>query len=277
MADIYGSYFEFGGVSSVSYDLIIANVETERFESLYGQIQGNFFFNKKVQKNYLINDDYSSSPLSFDIEIVRNDAASIPADKQREIEKWLFNRPVFKKLYPSTAEGCEDDMVETIDGVEKRLYLNCRLINPEKIEYGSGVMGYRCTLEADTGMMYQDEITKTINLTNNSASSTSTFTVDVDTDQIGYVYPEVTIRMGASGGTVILTNNTDDSARITKFEDLGSSAIVTLKGEINYVSGQYYEKFTGKNFVRMLDGTNGFTVIGDVSSITMKYQNRRGL
>ena len=103
------------------------------------------------------------------------------------------------------------------------------------------------------------------------------FTAGIDTDMEEYVYPKVTIQMGSSGGDVIIANNNDDSTRLTKFIGLGELATVVMKGELNYVSGQYYEKFADRNFIRLLDGENTLTIIGDVESITFEYSARRVL
>ena len=277
MADIYGSHFEYGSVLSRQYGLIIAVVNTERMLRLSGDISGSTIFNRIKNKRYLIGDNMEDSPLTFDVEIVTDNERGIPQHERRAVEKWLFNRSNYKKLYFDEADDCFDDMSELVDGIKKRLYLNCRFINPEKIEDGRGVIGYKATLEADSNMFWQDEIVKSFTLTNADASATTVISVDVDTDIDDYTYPKVTFTLGNTGGNVIITNNSDDSTRLTKFVGLTANATITMKGDINYISGQNYQKFSTRNFVRLLDGTNNITVQGNVASISIEFQNRRNL
>lgn len=277
MADIYGSLFEYGGVSSVQYGLIIVNVNTNRMTNLYGQRESVTIFSKSANKLYLIDDDHSSSPLVFDIEIVTEDGRCLDKEERRQIEKWLFNRRSYRKLYIDLSCDDRGETYEYVDGVQKRNYLNCRLINPEKLEGNGGIVGYKATLEADSQMFWQDPIERSFNVGNNSSSSSSNITVTIDTDLEEYVYPKVTIQMGSSGGEIIIINNDDDSARQTKFVDIGANATIVMKGDLNYVSGQYYEKFSGRNFIRLLDGSNTLTIKGNVKTISFEYSARRAL
>ena len=277
MADIYGSLFEYGGVSSVQYGLIIVNVNTNRMTNLYGQRESVTIFSKSANKLYLIDDDHSSSPLVFDIEIVTEDGRCLDKEERRQIEKWLFNRRSYRKLYIDLSCDDRGETYEYVDGVQKRNYLNCRLINPEKLEGNGGIVGYKATLEADSQMFWQDPIEQSFNVDNRSSSSSSNITVTIDTDLEEYVYPKVTIQMGSSGGEIIIINNDDDSARQTKFVDIGANATIVMKGDLNYVSGQYYEKFSGRNFIRLLDGSNTLTIKGNVKTISFEYSARRAL
>lgn len=277
MADIYGSHFEYSGVSSRLYSLIIVNANTSRMVQLVGQKEGVTIYSKSANKRYLIDDDYSSSPITFDVEIITDSDRCLEPVERRQIEKWLFNHRNYRKLYMDIADDEYGETYEYIDGVRKRNYLNCRFINPEKLEGNGGIIGYKATLEADSNMFWQDAITKSYVVYNGSESATSNITVSIDTDMDEYIYPKVTIQMGSSGGNVTIANNTDDNTRFTKFVGISPFASIVMKGELNYVSGQYYEKFSDRNFIRLLDGDNIFTVMGDVESITFEYSARRVL
>ena len=280
MADMYGTYFEYGGVSSTTHDLIIANVESTRFTQVAGTITGVTIFNKSGKRNYLIDDDYSGSPLSFEVDIVTKDGDTLEKAQRRTIEKWLFNRHNYRKLYLVVDGDCDPDRdigTETIGGAAKRLYLNCRFINPSYLEYCGGIVGYRVTLEADCGYWWQDAITTTWTLNHSSAAASTTNTLTVDTDIDDYTYPRIQVVMGTAGGDVTITNFTDDNARLTKFTDLAAGATLTIDSETNYVSDQYYLKFYKQNFPRLLDGANQINVTGNVKSISITYSNRRNL
>lgn len=277
MADIYGSHFEYAGVSSRGYGLIIANVQTSRYTRVAGSIAGVSVFSKSAKKRHLIDDDYADFPLSYEVEIITDNEKGIELHERREVEKWLFNKHGYRKLYLDIADDAHGETYEIIDGLQKQLYMNCRFVNPERLEYNGGIIGYRATLEADSGMWWQDAVTKSFTVDNTSSSSTAIITVGVDTDLDDYTYPKVTITMGSSGGDIIIANNTDDSTRLTEFVGLSAYASVVLKGELNYVSGQYYEKFNKQNFPRLLDGENKFTITGNVAAISFEFSNRRVL
>lgn len=277
MSDMYGSHFEFAGKSSREYGLIIANIETNRVLQLSGSKNSVTLFNKKMKKRYLITDDYANSPLSFDIEIITADTRCLERRERREIEKWLFHQNGYCKFYLDMADDCFSENIEFINGQLKRNYLNCRLINPERIECGYGICGYKATLEADSNMFWQDAIEKTFLVNNTTKNSSSILTVNVDTDINDYTYPKVTIHVGNVGGDIILSNNSDDSSRLTKFVDISPYATIVINGELNSVNDQYYEKFYKQNFLRLLDGENKLTVMGNVVSITLEFANRRSL
>lgn len=277
MADIYGSHFEYDGVSSRRYGLIIVNIDTDRMKQLSGQKEGVTIYSRSANKRYLIDDDYASSPITFDIEIATKSGRCLEMTERRQIEKWLFNHYNYRKFYMDLADDEIGETYKYINGERKRSYLNCRLINPEKVEGNGGIVGYKATLEADSNMFWQDPVERAFDVNNGTESASSNITVSIDTDMDEYVYPKVTIQMGSSGGDVTIVNNSDDSSRQTKFVDLGASSTVVMKGELNYVSGQYYEKFSGRNFIRLLDGENIFTILGDVETITFEYSARRFL
>lgn len=274
--NLSGSYFEYNGVSSRKYGLIFAHIETDPFESMIGEIEPTTLFNKRNKKNYLIGENYEKSHLSFDAEIVVDEDHFLDVFERREIEKWLFHKRNYGKLYTDMDSDFDGEAYEYVNGILKRLYLNCRFLNPEKIEVGGRFVGYRCTIECDSFMAWQD---KTICTFDFGTSSTSSFpTVVVDTDLNDYVYPKVTIKTGSSGGDISIVNLSDDGTRATGFISVPSDSQIVMSGDgINYISGNNYARFSNKNFIRLLDGDNNFSIQGNVSAITFEFQNRRYL
>lgn len=275
MADIYGSHFEYASKSSREYGLIIANIETNRLTQTCGEITGVTIFNKVSKRNYLIDDDFSDFPLSFDIEIIQENQTPISYSDRRKIAKWLFNKHSYRKLYIDMADDFSNESYEVVDWEVKRNYLNCRFINPEKIENDSGVIGYKATIECDSGMFWQDATIKEFSLDNDGSESSSIVTVNVDSDIDDYIYPIVTITLGNSGGNITIANNSDNDSRLTQFVNMSPLSTIIMKGEINYISGNYYEKFQNRNFIRLLDGDNNISILGDVATIKFEFQNRR--
>ena len=266
--DFYGCHFEYAGQNSRKYNLVFANVETSRLTSLSGTISTVSQFSKKEKRNLYIATAYDDSPLQFEAEVVSE--TPIDARTQREIEKWLFHRVEYRKLYMDLFDDIYAESYEIIDDSKRRFYLNCRMINPTKLEYNGGIIGYRFTIECDSGFLWQEPVTKTF--------TSGNITLYVDTDTNDYVYPRVTVVASGTGScSVTIINNTDNSQRHTALEGLTSGNVIILDGKTNYVSGSAYDNFTKKNFVRLLDGENRLTVSGNFSQITFEWQNMRYL
>lgn len=269
------SYFEYAGQSSKYYDLLIANVDTERVVLLGGDTKSATVFNKRNHRRHHIGVEYSDSPLQFEMEVIS--FMPIGYALQREIQKWLFNQVGYKKLYIDKGYDVPNETYEIVDYDEKRFYLNCRFINPEKIEGNGGIMGYRFTVECDSYLAWQDPISKEFSFSDVEETSNQNITISVDTDTTDYIYPKVTIHMASSGGSFNIVNHADNSSRLTSMVDLSANATVVIDGTVNYVSDGYYERFEHRNFVRLLDGDNALSITGAVSSITFEWQNQRYL
>lgn len=274
--DFAGNYFRYNNIQSMKYDLVFANVDTEEVSALCGEIQQAYIFDKASQRRLHVGEMFDDSALSFEAEVVTSDGRPITNSDMREIEKWLFRSADYKKLYID--EDCDEDVsdVEYIYGTEKRLYLNCRLTSPSKIIGNGGTIGYRFMIECDSAMAWQDPIIYSKVFLDGSAETGTTFSVDVDTDIMSYVYPKVKITMGESGGDITIINTSDDTERSTTFVGLSPNIELAMSGNgINYISGGNYEKFTSKNFIRMIDGKNTFSILGDIKSIEFEFQNQR--
>lgn len=164
-----------------------------------------------------------------------------------------------------------------------RTYLNCRFVEPERIENSAGVYGWKCTVQCDAPMGWEEPITVTQTFSDTTSSSENQFDLTTNNDSREYIYPDVKIVTGSSGGTVTIANTTDSTTRLTGFTNLNANTTFVMHGETNAITNtsgatnNYYELFTHRNFLRLLDGTNRIKVTGDVKSITITYQNMREL
>lgn len=274
--ELAGSYFTYSGTSSRKYNLIFAHVKTDEMTKMVGNVQGNRVYNKGGNRNYFIGESFEDSPIQFEAEIVNDKGGLIPVHQRREIEKWLFHQTDYRKLYIDWL--CDDfaETVELIDGQHVQMYLNCRLTNPERLNYGGGVSGYKFTVECDSCMAWQDAVTFEYVNENSNSDNVNIYSVNVDTDLHDFVYPKVKIKTGNYGGDITIVNNADDSSRLTKFIGITAGTEFTMTGGgSNFISGDNFLKFSDKNFVRLVDGENKITVMGDVRSITFTFQNRR--
>lgn len=163
MVNLYECHFTYNGVNSRNYDLIIANIETERFRPIAGEKKGVFLFNRNSKANELLGDDYKDSPLSIEIEILTCRSRALDLKTVKEVERWLFSDSIFRRLYIDMNDDPYGETYEMIGGIQKRLYFNCRFLYAEKIESHGGIIGWKCTMETDSMMMWQDEITHVLN------------------------------------------------------------------------------------------------------------------
>lgn len=276
MPDIYGSHFEFGGQSSRRYKLILANVTTERLRALAGQIASDTVFNRKSKQRYLINNNYNDSPLTLDVDILTDDDTVLGKTERRDIKKWLFNRHEYQKFYIDLADDIGCETFDYIDGERKRLFMFCRFLNPEKLEYNGGIVGYKATLEADSGYWWQDPIVKTFTLNHSSSSDYTNITLTVDSDIDDYIYPRVVFYTTGTGD-VKITNLTDDSSRTLHFEAVPSGSFIALNSETSSVTPPFFSKLVNYNFPRLLDGINTLQITGAISTIAFQFSNRRML
>lgn len=275
MVDIYDSYFEYGGKLSREYGLIIASMDTSRNLRLSGDISAVTIFNKRNTRNYLVDLEYKDSPISFDVEFFTDDQTPMSRETMRAVEKWLFQRGRYQKLYIDKESDCNFQTVEIIDGKEKRLYFNCRFSNPERIESDSGVIGYKATLENDSAFLWQDPIVK--RLSGHGAEEPYIVTVDTDTDD--YTYPKITFRLNESMSRALIVNLTDDNeTRATEIINPPADTNIVIDSELNYISGVSTEDGAAiQTFPRLLDGENEVIVYGDVDWVEFEFQNRRML
>lgn len=211
------------------------------------------------------------SPLVFDMEVITENP--IHQTDIRKIKKWLFYQHGYKKLFVDIADDIDHQTYSLIDGEEKRLYLNCRFINPEKLEYNGGIIGFKFTVECDTNMAYQEPCKKTFT----GLEIGDEMVVEVDTDNADFIYPKVIITTGSIGEEIQIVNHTDSSSRITSFINVPPFSQIIMHGNTNFISGNYYEKFCHKNFIRLLDGKNIISIEGNVASISFEWQNMRYL
>ena len=158
MVSLYGRHFIYKDIPSMKYRLMFGVVEAEPHRRISGSKVGAFVTNKAMKQRYLVNDDYSSSEITFEVELVTCDGSAIDLESLREIERWLFANSVFSPLYFAREDDPFSETTELVDGIQKRLYMNCRFLDAEKLEYNGGVVGFKCIMETDGMLMWQEPI-----------------------------------------------------------------------------------------------------------------------
>ena len=272
--DFYGCHFEYAGEMSRKYGLIIASVNTQRNLLLSGNTESASFFNKKNNTRHDLGKIYSDAPFEFDMEVVSEDV--IDGDNRRAIQKWLFNQRGYQKLYIDRAEEVFGETFDLSVGGTQRTYLNCKFVNPEKIEDGRGVVGFKFKVECDSHLAWQDPSFEREDFPG-GVDSVVSLSVVTDTDSDCYVYPKISLTTGSVGGSLIICNESDDESRITALTDIPPNTLLVINSQYNYVSSGYYANFTNRNFPRLLDGENEIVISGDVVSVKFEWQNMRYL
>ena len=182
----------------------------------------------------------------------------ITDDEISEFTRWLC-----RKQYKWFSFIDEDD---TADQIWYQAYFQV------KKEYYGGCIGFELTITTNAPYGFSREITHTY--------QTNTFRIDCNTDEEGYIYPDVTIEMLASG--ILHLTNTNES-RVTELKNCVANEIITLKGadiqqiESTNTAHQLITDFNYK-FPRLVSEYNNqyntFTV-SPHCKVTMKYREIR--
>lgn len=163
MFDLYGCYFMYGDFNSEEYDLVFGNMDTSRLVALESPKNINTVKSRKHNVYYVNRVSYVEEPISFEAEIFTKDTTPIMVDDLPIIERALFNRHSYTKLYQ--VMSYERDPV----------YINCILTNPERIENMSGVVGYKFIVNTDSVMAWEETNTQEVN----EESTSTTITGDI--------------------------------------------------------------------------------------------------
>lgn len=156
MFNLTECHFIYNDINSRTYDLVVAHIDSEEFRPVFGAKEGVYIFNKATKSRHIISDRYEDSPLMCEVEIVRCDGTPFNKTELREIERWLFTNSKYRKLYIDPVDDPLGETYEISNGQQVQTYLNCRFVNAEKIFGNGGVIGFRCDIETDSYLAWQD-------------------------------------------------------------------------------------------------------------------------
>ena len=260
--------FEYDGIMSAKYGLFFGHVDTERLKQICGNLEYNQVFYPSLNRQEIHGVNKDEFPLSFDLEIISAEPISYWTAK--EIKKWLFNSPTYKKLY---ASRIKDKTIEKINGEEKRRYVECVFTNPEAMFYADGLHGWKCTCTLSSGWAFQDEIEITY------TDFTNDIDIPVDSDNGDYIYPTFTFSAAA---TTSLTSpaiiNTSDNDRTMTVKDIKAQTKVYVDSAVGTITDNtgksLYTNLVDQKFLRLVNGDNVLKISG-ISELTVKSQNVR--
>lgn len=231
--------FVYNGVNSKKYGLRIAHLDTSPIENVAGKPEyQKVFYNSKLS-NVIVGQNWNDSPISTEIEFISDRVFS--RKEVREIEKWLFNKPKFCKLY---IDKQEDEDIEKIKdnayGELTQSYIECVFYEASVIEDGVGVRGFKATMELSSPFAFQDikynlltmspikDYTKNTSSTpksysyNGSTITSISKTIRLDNDIDEPIYPIIEFELSgigskSSGDTYVSIVNNNDLCKTTKY------------------------------------------------------------
>lgn len=236
---MYAIDFEYDGIYLSDFNFIIC-----RFDYSTGSVAadaGSKLTFEKVSRHNgskysRVSSKYSECiKTTFDIckddNIFDFDEREISDDEYRDLMRWLnrkeFHR--FQVLY---------------DNEEDRLREPCFFdasFNIEKITISEKLYGLRLTMETDRPFGYGIE--KRFNL--EFASSSDVHKIRDTSDEIGYIYPDMTITCGADGNLSI-HNDYDDCTMYVKNCSAGET--ITIKGAEQIISTSFADHKISEDF-----------------------------
>ena len=171
-------------------------------------------------KHYSLTGSHYDECLSATFQICKNPCQAIEgeifSDEYRSLMRWL-NRKQFLRF------GCIDPNTDEIpfycDGT----------FNIQKIYVNGTLCGLELSLTTNRPFCYGEKITNTFDIT----SSNSTITIDNESDETGYLYPDISITCNSTGDLSIENTTADCSMIIRncssgeKITQYGGSQIIT--------------------------------------------------
>ena len=234
---MYAIDFEYDGQYLSDYGFIICD-----FESSSGTVVANagstISFNKVSRHNGML---YSLSHVSYDeciqttFDICKDpdkfeeyEERMISNDECRDLMRWL-NRKEFLKFQVFDYENERDTC-----------YFNVSF-NVEKIKIAEKLVGLRLTMESDRPFGYGQEIT-----TEWTFSEANSYKVLSDmSDEIGYIYPDLTIKINQSGDLSIYNELLNCTMTIN---NCMVGEIITILGNEQIISTTYVSHDIANDF-----------------------------
>ena len=260
-----GSHFTYNNISSETYGLILAQINTREKLSVGGDLDYYHHTSNYYPKKTIIDFKPKEEITTYDVEIISediiNDVAFI------SILNWLNNQPNYRKLRFSTDEYIG-------------YHFNCIFRNIEKIlaggKDGYGIYGFKATIECDSDYMWADE------LVSQTYSRNQLIQVAEHINESmlrGYTYPTLSIKTGTTGGDITIQNVSINNL-LVKFEDLLPNETITMKSYPKTLTSSLRQNVfpnlvNNKNWFKLIQGKNNIGIVGDVSSITITYEKAR--
>lgn len=257
----FSTDFVFDGIPSATHNLFITNLGEGQSYSPSGSsvdiITEPIF---RRGKPYFYGATQGREVLSFSCAITSPE--EISADNNGIIQKWLFGHLEYKKL-----QVLQDDLTMS--------YFNCFLNNPKTLRIGNKIHGYEFEIVCDApwGWTFPKTLTKSYTV----EEASETFLFRNTSDDNDYLYPSMVVTFNVFGGDLTLTNNSDNSREfiLTGFSPNEVITIDNDRGIISSDSGLLVMSKFNRQWMRLIQGANSITLLGNISSLVMTYSFAR--
>lgn len=228
--------FEYGNYSLSDFNCIVANVSTDGGLDTYS-IGSNLTFSSVKNNNSSIRTKLSTSyeeVYSANFEIIKFDCNNgndqyFDEYELRKITSWL-NRKDYAKFTP----------IYSMNGEYESDTYYYGSFNFDVISINGKPIGLNLTFTSNAPYGFgQDET-----IQNTLTDSTDEMLIVSESDEIGYIYPKVTITCNASGN-LIISNSLDDKKCVIK--NCTNGEIITMDGEHKIITSSRKEHTTLPN------------------------------
>lgn len=220
------SDFEYDGHLLSQYGFVICSFDESKgvqIDDAGSKISFTKVPNYSGRNNILINTKYDECiQITFDVckdpEIYSNEEMVVTDEELLKLIRWL-NRREFKKL--------------RFDYDDSRLYYLNASFNFSKITIADKTYGLRLTIETDKPFGYRDVEDQVLEFSANDVTNRNTMTFVDLSDEIGSVYPDITIVCKGSGD---ITLNNDLTGCNTTILGCTANEVITIRGDEQIIS-----------------------------------------
>lgn len=255
----WGSSFQFDGIPSDMYNLYISSPDDGEVAVPSANVE--LFTESIYQRPKVYLYGVQQTPvLEFPIKIFT--PGEIDNGVSQIIQRWLFGRMQYKKLYIM-----QNDMTD--------VYFNCIINQPEVIKNGNIITGFNANVVCDSPFAWEYQKSTTGTYTDAVVSTVQKF-INLS-DNTGYLYPTLQITMNILGGDIYITN-LNDSDRVFSFTGLSANEVLTVNNEYNTIvssTGLSRIATFNKKWMRFVPGLNELQILGSISSLKITYQFAR--
>jgi hypothetical protein len=185
---LYAKEFIFNDISCNEFGLMICSFDNNSNGTMGADIEFVTTSNPVLGKWRKL-ESKEVKPLEFQVQVCKEDNTYIDSYERQAITRWLSRRDGYKKL-----QFVQDDY--------ERVWFNAYVASIEFVEIGNQVAGltinWKCDASHGYGELYQNEV----------KDSESPLIFFDQSDDVGYIYPNVEIEV-TKNGTVDIYNFTD--------------------------------------------------------------------
>jgi hypothetical protein len=265
---LFVNNFEYDGIKSAQYGLAFRHIDTERFKKICGDFKYKTAYYPSLNKSVVTDVGKEESAPEFDVEFICENP--INDFNAKQIKKWLFDKPTFRKLYQDYRS---DKSVKVINQTVVRDYLECVFYNAEEIRYAGGLYGWKCSCLLSSPVAFQDEIEYEY------TDFTNDITIEVNSDLTDYIYPTLVLTASNETNPIDVTiKNVSDDNRSVALEGITALTEIYMDCPVGSVidstGKSLLDNLLDRKFLRLLPDENVLQISG-VDSMKIKWQNVR--